>query len=576
MIKALMLDKIFYSKLQLSLFLILIGALLLRIWGIDFGLPHIYHTDEWFEVKRALKLGAGVFDFERISKGGYFYLLFVEYGIYFVILKLFGLVRSADQFLLSIFKDPTDIWLIGRLTTAVIGTLNCYLMYLMGRFAYSRIVGVSAALFLAVHLIHVKSSHYITVDIPLVTLITLCFVIIFYKPSNRRPGQLQYALLGFVYAAAVMTKIPGAVVLFSVILFHWKNLRDENTKIKIKHFLFEKRIIVLASVAALIYIIGNPGFAYKIKEYILWFLSFFDTSPEALKPSKFPLSTLHESFFAFYLKTLFPWKYLAINILVFLGFILSFRKKVLNTFILLAAAAPYVFFLFSSKKVELVYARYTLPLVPIMGIYFGIACEYLTDKMRKKTAGLLLVATFISAALVPALYDVFIFNSNKLKPDTRTIAEEWVNQNVKQNEIIILEGSYYHASPVTVPLKINPVVLDEISSYDDIQKEADKRNIFYRMLRESLENQKTYHLILTYNESQMEKALADKNGDFIILRENLVDACDMDQNRQTFQTVCRLVSWANSDEFKLLQKFEKNADSTGPTLILYQRNKGIN
>jgi hypothetical protein len=64
---------LFQHNHQIYLLLIILGAFALRIWGIDFGLPHIYHTDEWFEVKRALKLGVGVFDFERVAKGGYFY-----------------------------------------------------------------------------------------------------------------------------------------------------------------------------------------------------------------------------------------------------------------------------------------------------------------------------------------------------------------------------------------------------------------------------------------------------------------------------------------------------------------------
>ena len=131
-------------RFQISLALILIVAFILRIWGINFGLPHIYHTDEWFEVKRALKLGAGVFDFDRVRKGGYFYLLFVEYGVYFVILKIFGVIKSSDAFLLKLFQDPTHIWLIGRVTTAIIGTFNVFILYLLGKHAFSKGVGLFA------------------------------------------------------------------------------------------------------------------------------------------------------------------------------------------------------------------------------------------------------------------------------------------------------------------------------------------------------------------------------------------------------------------------------------------------
>jgi hypothetical protein len=144
-------------RFQIFLALILIVAFILRIWGINFGLPHIYHTDEWFEVKRALKLGAGVFEFERVKKGGYFYLLFMEYGVYFVILKIFGIIKSSDEFLFKIFQDPTPIWLIGRVTTAIIGTINVFILYLLGKRAFSKGVGIFAGFFLAIHFIHVQS-----------------------------------------------------------------------------------------------------------------------------------------------------------------------------------------------------------------------------------------------------------------------------------------------------------------------------------------------------------------------------------------------------------------------------------
>ena len=240
--------KFFLNKHHFFLGLILVTAFILRIWGIDFGLPHIYHTDEWFEVKRALKLGSGVFDFERIAKGGYYYLLFFEYGIYFVALKLLGVIKSGDGFLFKFFQDPTNIWLIGRVTTAIIGTLNCYFLYLIGKHAYSKVVGLLAALFLAIHLIHVQSSHYITVDVPLTCLITICFLIMCLNSSRSTFTKFHYCILGIFVALAIMTKIPGAVILFPVLIFHYRNIKSESAKVNFKSYLFDKRFLYFSLV----------------------------------------------------------------------------------------------------------------------------------------------------------------------------------------------------------------------------------------------------------------------------------------------------------------------------------------
>ncbi|MBK8973382.1 MAG: hypothetical protein IPM37_19225, partial [Hahellaceae bacterium] len=84
----------FLAELKRSPLLMLLCAIILlgfglRVWGINFGLPFLYHADEGFEVNRALQLANGSFDFSRVAKGGYFYLLFAEFGFLFVFLKIF-------------------------------------------------------------------------------------------------------------------------------------------------------------------------------------------------------------------------------------------------------------------------------------------------------------------------------------------------------------------------------------------------------------------------------------------------------------------------------------------------------
>ncbi len=71
-----------------ALVLVLGLACLFRLWGTWYGLPYSYYDDEYHEVMRALELGMGGFNFERTGKGGFYFLLFLEYGLYYVSLKL--------------------------------------------------------------------------------------------------------------------------------------------------------------------------------------------------------------------------------------------------------------------------------------------------------------------------------------------------------------------------------------------------------------------------------------------------------------------------------------------------------
>jgi len=75
------------------LLLILLLGFVIREWGITFGLPHIYHLDEHFEVYRALRLGMGDWEYSVFggrAKSGYYYLLFAEYAIYYFFLLSTG------------------------------------------------------------------------------------------------------------------------------------------------------------------------------------------------------------------------------------------------------------------------------------------------------------------------------------------------------------------------------------------------------------------------------------------------------------------------------------------------------
>ena len=160
------------NTLYILLALILATAFGLRIWGIWFGLPFSYRADEYHEVFRALELGSGGFNLERTGKGGYFYVLFVEYGFLFVVLKLAGIVDSAQDFARYFARDMSLFYLLGRATTAVIGTLAVFLAYRLGTRAYSQAAGALAALFLAVDFLSVEHSHFVTVDMPMTVAIT--------------------------------------------------------------------------------------------------------------------------------------------------------------------------------------------------------------------------------------------------------------------------------------------------------------------------------------------------------------------------------------------------------------------
>src|SRR5438552_1271164 len=93
---------------------ILVLAFVLRVWGIGFGLPHVYHQDEAIVVNHALAIGTEGWNTRTYLPPQFSsYALFIVYGVFFFAGHALGWFPSAESFAVSFLKDPTIFYLIG-------------------------------------------------------------------------------------------------------------------------------------------------------------------------------------------------------------------------------------------------------------------------------------------------------------------------------------------------------------------------------------------------------------------------------------------------------------------------------
>jgi len=133
------------------LIVIIAVALILRLWGVGFGLPELYHADEERIVNHALAFGLGdlnphYFNYPSFSM----YLLSLEYGLFLILGRVLGFFSGVADFEKLFFHDPTYFYLIGRVTSVLLGTATVGLIYLLGKKAYGRGAGLMAAFLMAV------------------------------------------------------------------------------------------------------------------------------------------------------------------------------------------------------------------------------------------------------------------------------------------------------------------------------------------------------------------------------------------------------------------------------------------
>ena len=242
----------------LALTAITLIAVVLRLWGINFGLPYLYHPDEPGYVAIAQHivktgdLNPHFFNYPTL----FFYLNALAYLPFYAVGKVLGLFHTVADIpapILLVGGDgmtplPATFWL-GRLLTLTFGSSAVVLVFLVGRQLFgSRRVGLLAALLLALSPTNVTHSRYITPDTFVVffAVFSLWAAVQVYQRGRLR----DYLLAGVMAGLTAATKYNGALILVCLVAAHflragWRGWRD-------------RRLYLAGAVSALAFVFATP------------------------------------------------------------------------------------------------------------------------------------------------------------------------------------------------------------------------------------------------------------------------------------------------------------------------------
>ncbi len=214
----------------------LTAAILLRIYGLDWGLPstervHSYHPDEITVIGPTLHMNifAGEMNPHFFNYGSlflyavYFTRLFAEgYGWldltpFFKAFSVSGWMGVSES--LQGIAEFAKLHLLARWLSVICGIATVLLVFLWAR----RLVGgwgaFAAAILLASFPIHVQHSHFATVDVPLTLLTTMSL----YLAVSAEKGRKMF-LAAFVagLATAVKYSVAPALWLTLAVLWAWR------------------------------------------------------------------------------------------------------------------------------------------------------------------------------------------------------------------------------------------------------------------------------------------------------------------------------------------------------------------
>ena len=191
--------------------LILLLALILRLWGAKWGLPFAYLTDE----ERVYVKGAARMAYE----GGIDPHYFQNPPLYTYMLRaVFAVLHPGTEpaTILQQMPDRGDLFLIGRVISALMGTLAVWLTYLASqRFFADRRIALLAAALMAVTFLPVFYAHAALNNVPAMAFATLSLAGT--AGIMTRGRRRDYVIAGIGAGLATATKYTDAIVLLPML-----------------------------------------------------------------------------------------------------------------------------------------------------------------------------------------------------------------------------------------------------------------------------------------------------------------------------------------------------------------------
>ena len=154
--------------------IVLVGAAI-RLTGIEWGRPFVYHPDEGVLVTAALRM-VGTGDWNPHNFLYPSLLIDVEAGIVSVGHAVAGWPLAIGQ--VGLFPSEAlpaqfEFYLAGRAVVATLGLITIVVTFAIGRRLGSNLAGLIAAAVVALAPIHIESSRFITTDVPVTLLCAL-------------------------------------------------------------------------------------------------------------------------------------------------------------------------------------------------------------------------------------------------------------------------------------------------------------------------------------------------------------------------------------------------------------------
>ncbi len=444
------------------------GAFALRVVGTNYGLPYHYNWDEPTIVNRAMRMGSGDLNpHDFFYPGLSYYVTFAtEIGLY-IVGHLLHVYPSLNAFGAAYFTNSAAFYLVGRVMGALLGAVTVVICFIVGRRFFNPLVGVLAALLLAVSAVHVGYSHFITNDVPIAFFALLTYIWLW--NVYTRGLRWDYLLAGVTIGLGTATKYLPVFLLIPLALAHLFRIHRQTGRWWPRRADFVP--LVLGGAAALLtFCIVSP---YNLLDWRTA-LHAYVAQPAvsyAVGSNTAPLN------YAGYLTTGLPWSigwpaYLA----ALIGFVAIVRTRgERRKQLILLAAYPVLFFLVIGSARQL-WDRWLVSLQPFLALSAAAMACWCASRVpdvwkrfvprarigSRVPMAVALAVVMLVLVLPPAVFSLR-YDAYLLSTDTRTQAVDWFDAHVPSQMTIAIQplfDRYFLTAPIMTTSQLTKLEQD--------------------------------------------------------------------------------------------------------------------
>lgn len=394
-------------------------ALAIRVWGLSFGLPFFFSTDEINKRDAALRLAETGF-IHRNSQPSFLYN-----SLYLI----FSLAR-----LVSPEWTTVQYHYMGRVWMAVLGALTVVVVYRLGS-VWDRRIGLLAALFLAILPLHTTTSRYIKEDTPLALMTTIAILLmVFYLRHPSRPALGAAALFAGISFSTKYSGLPVALpLILAGAVSAWRTRRE------VRAIALDLTLVVLAFWAG--FFLVSPIYLFHLDLFVSGFLGQWDYSRTAHHDGI--VYNPWQDLWLYYIRTgLIPGMTWPLFLLSVAGLILMPRSRD-GWVITVTAAWLYLVFEHGRAKPYPFSARYLLPLAPLLCVSAADALVKCVTFLKRRLPVAGAYALCVALFVLPPLVKTGLIADEALH-DTRTISGTWMEQAIPSgSNLVVAEGISY-------------------------------------------------------------------------------------------------------------------------------------